>query len=215
MLFLVSLISAYLIGSIPTSYLFGKILKGIDIRQFGSGNVGATNTYRVMGKLPGIAVLIIDVVKGLICVTLLARLFLSLGVSMDPKTYSLMLGLASIVGHDWTIFLKFKGGKGVATSTGVFMGISPQVFMLGLIVWMAVFFWKRYVSLASIVAAVTVPVLFSILMYPLAYVIFSALICVITVIKHYPNIQRLARGEEHKIYPVRNSDNQRGEFSKE
>ncbi|MDP2942608.1 MAG: glycerol-3-phosphate 1-O-acyltransferase PlsY, partial [Candidatus Omnitrophota bacterium] len=145
-----SLVLCYLIGSIPTSYLFAKALKGIDIRQFGSGNVGATNTYRVVGKLPGLLVLIIDILKGLICVTLVAKLFLRLGVAIEPATYGMILGFMAIVGHIWSIFLGFKGGKGVATSAGVFIGVAPDVFLWGLLVWVAVFAWKRYISLASI-----------------------------------------------------------------
>lgn len=194
-----SLLICYLIGSMPTSYLFGKALRGIDIRQFGSGNVGATNVFRVVGKLPGALVLIIDILKGLVCVTLIAKVFLRLGVLTDPQVYKLTLGLAAIIGHDWTIFLKFKGGKGVATSTGVLIGIAPNIFLLGLVVWIAVFLLKRYVSLASIISSVSVPILFSLLLYPIPYVIFSSLICAITVYKHLPNIKRLVRGEENKI----------------
>src|SRR3989338_5104487 len=119
MLLAISLVLSYLIGSIPTSYIFAKALKGIDIRQFGSGNVGATNTYRVVGKLPGLLVLIIDILKGLICVALVAKLFLRLGVTIEPTTYGMILGFMAIVGHIWSVFLGFKGGKGVATSAGV------------------------------------------------------------------------------------------------
>lgn len=199
MLFAISLLISYLIGSIPTSYIFGKVLRGIDIRQFGSGNVGATNVYRVVGKLPGALVLVIDVLKGLLCVTLVASLFLRLGIMMDAEIYRLSLGLAAIIGHIWTVFLKFKGGKGVATSAGVLIGIAPKIFVLGLIIWIAVFLWKRYVSLSSISSAVSIPVFFSILSYPASYVIFTSLICAIMVYKHLPNIRRLVRGEESKI----------------
>lgn len=199
MLFAVSLLISYLIGSIPTSYIFGKVLRGIDIRQFGSGNIGATNVYRVVGKLPGALVLIIDITKGLICVTLIANLFLHLGISMDSENFRMILGFSAIVGHNWTVFLKFKGGKGVAASAGVLIGIAPKIFILGLIIWIAVFLWKRYVSLASICSVVSVPVFFSILSYPASYVFFTSLVCAIMVYKHLPNIRRLVRGEENKI----------------
>jgi len=199
MLLTISLVLCYLIGSIPTSYLFAKTLKGVDIRQFGSGNVGATNTYRVVGKLPGLLVLIIDILKGLICVTLVAKLFLRFGVTVEPAAYGMMLGFMAIAGHIWTIFLRFKGGKGVATSAGVFIGIAPKIFLLGLAVWIVVFAWKRYVSLASIMTAAAVPVIFSVFSYPPSYVIFSSLVCAVTVYKHYPNIKRLVRGEENRI----------------
>jgi glycerol-3-phosphate acyltransferase PlsY len=199
MLLAVSLVLCYLIGSIPTSYIFAKALKGIDIRKFGSGNVGATNTYRVVGKLPGLLVLVIDILKGLICVALVAKLFLRLGVTVEPEAYGMMLGFAAIVGHIWSVFLGFKGGKGVATSAGVFIGVAPRIFLLGLAVWVLIFVWKRYVSLASITTAVAVPVIFSALSYPASYVIFGSLVCAVTVYKHYPNIKRLARGEENRI----------------
>ncbi len=199
MLIIISLIICYLIGSIPTSYIFGKILGGVDIRQYGSGNVGATNVYRVVGKLPGILVLIIDILKGLICVTLLPNLFLRLGIPMNPEVYKMALGFTAVVGHDWTVFLKFKGGKGVATSTGVLIGIAPNILVFGLIVWVVIFIWKRYVSLASISSAVSIPIFFSIMSYPVSYVIFSSLICAIMVYKHLPNIRRFVRGEENKI----------------
>lgn len=199
MLLVLSLLISYLIGSMPTSYILGKALRGIDIRQFGSGNVGATNVYRVVGKLPSILVLIIDIAKGLICVTLIANLFLRLGISINSESYRLALGLAAVIGHDWTVFLKFKGGKGVATSSGVLIGIAPKIFLLGLFIWICVFLWKRYVSLASITSVVSVPIFFSVLSYPVSYVIFSSLICAITVYKHLPNVKRLVRGEENKI----------------
>ncbi len=199
MLFVISLAFCYLIGSIPTSYIFAKALKGIDIRQFGSGNAGATNTYRVVGKLPGLLVLVIDILKGFICVTLLAKLFLRNGVTVEPAAYGMLLGLTAIAGHIWSVFLGFKGGKGVATSAGVFIGVAPDVFLWGLLVWAAFFAWKRYVSLASIASAVAVPVIFSILSRPASYVIFGSLVCAITVYKHYPNIKRLVRGEEKRI----------------
>lgn len=199
MLIIFSLILCYLIGSTPTSYLFAKYISGIDIRQHGSGNVGATNAFRVVGKLPGIIVLIIDIAKGLICVTLVAKLFLRWGVAVEPETYAMMLGFMAITGHIWTIFLNFKGGKGIATSAGVLLGIAPKVLLLGLTVWAVVFIVKRYVSLASIIAAAAIPVLFVAMSYAASYVIFSSLVCAITVYKHYPNIKRLVRGEERRI----------------
>ncbi len=190
---------SYLIGSIPTSYLFAKYLKGIDIRQHGSGNVGATNTYRVVGKLPGLLVLAVDILKGWVCVILVAKLFLNMGVGLDPKSYGFLLGFMAVVGHIWTVFLGFKGGKGIAASAGVLIGVSWQVFVFAITVWIVIFIWERYVSLASIISAAAVPVFFSVFSYPLSHVIFSSLICAITVYKHYPNIKRLVRGEEHRI----------------
>lgn len=205
MLFIISLVMCYLVGSIPTSYIFVKALKGIDIRQFGSGNAGATNTYRVVGKLPGLLVLIVDILKGFICVALATKLFLRLGITIEPAVYGMTLGFMAIVGHIWSVFLGFKGGKGVATSAGVFIGVAPDVFLWGLLAWAAIFAWKRYVSLASIATAVAAPVIFSILSRPTSYIIFSSLVCAITVYKHYPNIKRLVRGEESRISFAKNN----------
>ncbi len=198
MLIASSFILCYLIGAIPTSFLVAKYLKGIDIREHGSGNVGATNTARVVGKLPGLLVLIVDILKGWVCVALVAKMFIRLGVtSIEPDTYALMLGCMAIIGHIWTIFLGFKGGKGIATSSGVFIGVAPNIFLVALVIWIAIFAWKRYVSLASIISAVSIPIMLAVMSYPPVFVIITAVMCCITVYKHYPNIKRMVRGEEH------------------
>jgi len=199
MLIALSFIICYLIGSIPTSFLIAKYLKGIDIREYGSGNVGATNTARVVGKLPGILVLVIDILKGLVCVTLVAKLFVKSGVNIEPATYALMLGSMAIIGHVWTIFLGFKGGKGIATSSGVIIGVAPKIFLIALAIWIIVFAWKRYVSLASIVSAVSIPVMLAAMSYPPSFVLITSIICGITIYRHYSNIKRLVRGEEGRF----------------
>lgn len=191
---------SYLIGSIPTSFLTAKYLKGIDIREHGSGNVGATNTARVVGKLPGLLVLIFDILKGWVCVALIAKLFIRLGVTaIEPNTYALMLGSMAIIGHIWTVFLGFKGGKGIATSSGVFLGTAPEIFLIALAIWIVIFVWKRYVSLASIIGAVSIPIMLSVMSYPPSFVIITSIVCAITVYRHYPNIKRLVRDEEHRF----------------
>jgi glycerol-3-phosphate acyltransferase PlsY len=194
---IISLFICYLIGSIPTSFLVGKYLKGIDIREHGSGNVGATNTARIVGKGWGLLVLAVDILKGLICVTLVAKLFMRWGVPVDGNVYPLILGSLAITGHIWPVFLGFKGGKGIATSSGVFIGVAPNVLLVALIIWIIIFIWKRYVSLASIISAVSIPLMASFMAYPSAFVIISSAVCAVTVYKHYPNIKRLVRGEEH------------------
>jgi glycerol-3-phosphate acyltransferase PlsY len=194
---LLSLLICYIIGSIPTSFLVAKYLKGIDIREHGSGNVGATNTARVVGKGWGLLVLAVDILKGLVCVTLVAKLFLRWGVPVDEQVYPLILGAMAIAGHIWTVFLGFKGGKGIATSSGVFIGVAPKVLLVALVIWIAVFLWKRYVSLASIISAVSIPLMVSVMGYPSLFVLISSAICAVTVYKHYPNIKRLVRGEEN------------------
>jgi glycerol-3-phosphate acyltransferase PlsY len=206
MVFIISLFACYIIGSIPTSYLVAKHLRGIDIRQHGSGNVGATNTARVVGKGWGLLVLAIDILKGLVCVTLAARFFYRFGVPVDMDIYPLMLGAMAIIGHIWSIFLGFNGGKGIATSSGVFIGVAPGVFLIALFIWIAVFVWKRYVSLASIVSAVAIPVMLSAEGYRAPFVAIASLLSIITVLKHFANIKRLVRGEEHRFELRKHAD---------
>ena len=193
------LISAYLIGSIPTAYILGRLIKGIDIRRFGSGNIGATNTFRVMGKAPGLVVLAIDILKGFICVSYIADLFLYISPAARPELYKVLVGLATITGHNWTVFLKFKGGKGVATSAGVVIGLIPKIFWFGFSVWLIVFALTGFVSLASIIASVSIPVFTLIFGEPTEIIVFMSLLCLAIVYKHRSNIQRLKSGEEKRI----------------
>ena len=191
--------SAYIIGSIPTAYIFGKVLKGIDIREYGSGNAGATNVFRVIGKTPGVIVLMIDIIKGFLCATYLASGFLYLAPVTRPELYRILVGLSAIAGHNWTLFLKFKGGKGVAASAGVVIGLIPKIFWLGFLVWLITFFITGFVSLSSIVAVISIPIFTLAFGEPAEMVIFMCLLSLIIVYKHKPNIRRLARGEEKRI----------------
>jgi glycerol-3-phosphate acyltransferase PlsY len=193
------LASAYLIGSIPTAYIFGRILKGIDIREYGSGNIGATNVFRVIGKVPGAVVLAIDILKGLLCTTYVASLFLYMAPVTRPELYRIFIGLSAIAGHNWTVFLKFKGGKGVATSAGVVIGLIPKIFWLGFLVWLITFFITGLVSLSSIIAAITVPIFTLAFGQPVEIIVFMCVLCLIIVYKHKSNIRRLARGEEKRV----------------
>jgi len=190
---------AYLIGSIPTAYLFGRIFKDIDIREYGSGNVGATNIFRVVGRLPGVIVLIIDILKGLLCTTWLATAFLNLAPFSRPELYKILCGSASIIGHNWTIFLRFRGGKGVATSAGVLIGLVPQIFWLSFVVWLIVFTITGYVSVSSIISAISAPIFSLVFGQPPELVIFLCITCILIVYKHRSNIKRLQLGEEKKI----------------
>jgi len=192
-------VSAYIVGSIPTAYIFGRVLKGIDIREYGSGNVGATNVFRVIGKAPGMIVLIIDIIKGLVCATYLASGFLYLAPVTRPEVYRILIGLSAIAGHSWTVFLKFKGGKGVAISAGVVIGLIPKIFWLGFLVWLITFFITGFVSLSSIIAAIALPIFTLAFGQPAEIVVFMCVLCLIIVYKHKANIRRLARGEEKRI----------------
>lgn len=190
--------SAYLIGSIPTSFIMAKTAKGIDIRKFGSGNAGATNVFRVVGKFPALIVLVIDVSKGILVVTLVADYFYSFSGNIDYISYRAVLGLIVICGHIWPVFLKFKGGKGVATTIGVVSVIAPWVFLVAGIIWLIVFLLTNYVSLASLALGVTLPVAAVVLNNPFSIVIFFVTICLINTYKHMENIKRLLRREEGK-----------------
>jgi len=195
-----SVVVSYLIGSIPTAYLFGRVLKGIDIRQHGSGNVGATNAFRILGKGPGTAVLLIDVLKGAFVTSLVADLF---GLT-DPLA-RVLLGLVVVCGHNWTVFLNFKGGKGIATSLGVLIGLTIAIASIRPVVlytflsWVVVFIISGFVSLASIVAAVVLPFLTLFFPQPFAVVSLAIILCVFVVVRHRPNISRLLEGKESKV----------------
>ena len=196
----ISLVLTYFIGAIPTAYIFGRLLKGIDIREHGSGNVGATNAFRVLGKGPGVAVLIIDVIKGIIPTTLVANLF----GFQDPFTL-VIIGLVAVAAHNWTVFLKFKGGKGIATSLGVLIGLTIQipglrpVLLVIIVVWLGGFLLFGYVSLASLVAAVVFPICMVIVHAPFVMVAMSIILCTFIVFRHRSNIQRLIQGKENRV----------------
>ncbi len=195
-----SLIASYLIGSIPTAYLFGKIYKGIDIRQFGSGNVGATNAFRVLGKIPGIIVLIVDMAKGLVATTLVADLS-----GLQGNIYYVVLGLTVVAGHNWTIFLRFKGGKGIATSLGVLIGLTIKIVsirpVLGLsvFIWLAVFLSTGFVSLASVMASFLLPILMVVFSQSFEVTALGVILCIFVVFRHKTNIKRLLSGEEPRV----------------
>lgn len=194
-------ITAYIIGSIPTAYIFGKVLKGIDIREHGSGNVGATNVVRTIGKVPGRIVFILDFLKGLIVVTLLPFLFKKFDPYSSVFSYDyfyFILGTAAISGHIWTVFLKFKGGKGVSTTMGVIAGLVPLVFVMSVAVWIVVFFVTRYVSVASIIAAIGLPLFAVLTKQDLGFVVFCAFLTMVGVYSHRTNIRRLIQGSENK-----------------
>ncbi|MFT5170225.1 MAG: glycerol-3-phosphate acyltransferase PlsY [Candidatus Omnitrophota bacterium] len=197
---LLGLILSYLIGSLPTAYIFGKQLKGFDIRDHGSGNMGATNVFRVLGKKPGIAVLIIDILKGVFAV---GGLGLLLGITSNIGL--ILLGVASVCGHNWTIFLQFKGGKGIATSLGVLIGLTIQiasirpVVCLTLLVWIGAFLISCIVSLSSIIAATFLPIAMLLTNQPLELICLGIIICVFVVIRHKANIKRLLEGQESRV----------------
>ncbi len=185
---------SYFIGSIPTGFLWGKA-RGIDVRTVGSGNIGATNVMRALGKGPGIAVLIIDALKGFAPVFLAPRI----SPEVDAVTLQIVCCLAVIAGHNWTCWLKFKGGKGIATSAGALLAMLPGPFLVALGVWVLVLGISRYVSLASISAAVAIPVATWFLTRDPKLTTFTGVIGALAIYKHRSNIQRLRAGTENRI----------------
>lgn len=204
---LAAVAAAYLVGSIPTAYIFGKTLKGIDIRKYGSGNVGATNVFRTVGKFPGIIVLVLDYLKGFIPVTVfpLALRLLTDDPAAQSGILTIFIASAAIAGHIWTCFLGFKGGKGVATTAGVMTGLYPGIFLAGLLIWVVVFLVGKYVSLASIIAAASLPVLALLFQKNLTDIIFMSILCLVGIYSHRSNIKRLIQGEEKTIVKVKKS----------
>lgn len=196
--FIISFISAYFIGSFPTSYLMAKWTSGLDIRQVGSKNAGATNVFRTVGKAAGAATLVIDILKGFLTVTLVTNFFYNFEINLDYDFYRMFMGSIAVAGHIWPVFLKFRGGKGVATTIGVALGVAPAIFLPSLIIWIIVFFLTNYVSLASIIALISFPIIAAALRQSIYLVLFSVIICSISVFKHRTNISRLLKGEENK-----------------
>lgn len=190
MIFLI-LLSAYLLGSIPFGLLIAKLWK-IDIRQHGSGNIGATNVFRTLGPTPGIIVFILDMLKGYLSIVLANR------VAANPWLI-IAAGLCAIVGHMFPIFLKFKGGRGVATGVGVLLGLSPLAFLIAMISFSLVLFLTRYVSLSSMIAATIAVITFIINKEPLPYLAIVTITTILIIWRHRPNIQRLLNKTEPKI----------------
>ncbi|HBR15781.1 MAG TPA: acyl-phosphate glycerol 3-phosphate acyltransferase [Candidatus Omnitrophica bacterium] len=200
MIILLGMVLSYLIGSIPTAYIYGRLLKRIDIRQHGSGNVGATNVFRVLGKGPGFFVLCADIFKGVLAVAVLPDI-----LGLTRVTQRIILALCAVSGHNWTPFLNFKGGKGVATSLGVLIGLTIRlaairpVLLLSVLIWMACFLLSRYVSLASIVSATAMPIIMLLTHQSFEVVVMGVIFCLFIVIRHRPNIKRLFAGQEPRV----------------
>jgi glycerol-3-phosphate acyltransferase PlsY len=200
--FIITALIAYVLGSIPTGFLFGKA-RGIDIRTVGSGNIGATNVVRSLGKPAGAAVLLADAAKGWLAVSVVAPLMSGLfGVPGDHLTQDwlrICAGLAALLGHNYTCFLSFKGGKGIATSAGVLLALVPYSLWIILAVWIVVFALTRYVSLASIAASLTLPVATWLTGQSLALILVTTGMTLLAVYKHRANIQRLLNGTETRM----------------
>lgn len=201
MVYGLTVVIGFLLGSIPTGYLVAKG-RGIDIRSVGSGNIGATNAFRVLGKGPGIFVLLVDGLKGWASARYAGKWALQLlNSGTMPSTLWLMIvgGVAAIIGHNFTPWLRFKGGKGIATSAGVLLAWSPMALAVTLGVWLVVFLGSKYVSLASIAAAMVLPVAIWIAEKSAALTLIATALSALAIFKHRANIQRLRQGTENKI----------------
>ncbi len=188
---------AYLLGSIPTGFLVAKA-KGIDIRKVGSGNIGATNAFRILGKPAGAFVLLFDALKGFCSVAVLVPL-LTHGPEGPPENIQLLAGIFTVIGHNYTCWLKFKGGKGIATSAGVLLAWMPAVLGIIFAVWLVVFLASRYVSLASIAAAAALPIAAKLLGYQGGKFAVALVLGALAIYKHKANIQRLLNGTESRF----------------
>lgn len=195
-----SMLSAYIIGSFPTSFILAKIFKGVDIRQTGSKNAGATNVLRVAGKVPALITLVVDILKGFIVVTLVADFFYYFGIDLDYDFYRSLEGLIVISGHIWSVFLNFKGGKGVATTVGVGLALAPGILAPSLVIWAAVFILTKFISLASIIALMSFPVAAVLAGRSVSIIFLGVIICLISTYKHKENIKRLLEGKEPKTF---------------
>ncbi len=211
-----TLVIAYLLGSIPTGYMAAKLLKGIDIREVGSGSTGATNVLRTLGKGPGAIVLFIDCLKGVLAILLIYWLFrfdngLGLGLGFNilpPEEINTQLwqpwmvtaaGIIAVLGHSKSIFLGFTGGKSVATSLGVLLAMCWQVGLATLGVFAIIVAISRIVSLSSICGAIGVAIFMVVFQQPLAYVLFGIICGLYVILRHTSNIKRLLAGTEPKI----------------
>ncbi len=205
----ITLVSAYLLGSIPTGYTVGKLLKGIDIREFGSGSTGATNVLRTLGKGPGAFVLTIDCLKGVLAIFFVYWLFYFahsqnlIPPAVDATIWQpwmvTLAGLAAILGHSKSIFLGFTGGKSVATSLGVLLAMNWLLALLTAAIFAIVVASWRIVSLGSIAGAIAVPMLMILLHQPLSYILFGIAGGLYVIWRHTSNIKRLIAGTEPRL----------------
>ena len=190
---LVFVLVAYLFGALPIGLLIGRMVKGIDVRDYGSGNIGASNVWRTMGPFWGVAVFLFDFCKGYFPTYFAGRMhevspWLPVGV-----------GLAAILGHNFSPFLKFKGGKGVATSLGVVYGLSPLAAVVGFAVWGLCLLLTRYISVSSMVGAVVTSAILIFFNHDLPHVLFALLVTLFVIVKHRSNMARLKAGTEPKV----------------
>lgn len=192
---------AYMMGSIPSAVWIGKLLYGVDVRDYGSGNAGATNTFRVLGKKAGLPVLILDILKGFVAVKLVWLTVKYLPDTQQFVNLELSLGLAALIGHIFPLFAGFRGGKGVATLLGILCAVHIGAALICIAVFMVTIILTQYVSLSSMLSALTFPISIMFIYHETipGLNIFAMFVCVLVLITHQKNIERLLSGEEGKI----------------
>ncbi|WP_129714472.1 glycerol-3-phosphate 1-O-acyltransferase PlsY [Pedobacter sp. SYP-B3415] len=203
-----ALVLAYLLGSIPSAVWIGQAFYGIDVREYGSGNAGATNTFRVLGKKAGIIVMLMDISKGFTATKL--AYFIGLSVtgphaSVQFVNYELALGVTAVMGHLFPVFAGFRGGKGVATLFGMVLAVNFPAAMLCVLVFVVVLLISNYVSLSSICAGFTFPLSIVFVFHSSikAEVLYGMCVCVLIMVTHQKNLERLLKGKESKVYLFR------------
>lgn len=189
-------IVAYLLGSIPSGLIIGKLFFNTDVRLYGSKNIGATNTYRVLGWKAALPVFLCDAGKGMAGVA---------GFAPEPNLM-LLGGILAMVGHNWSVFLGFKGGRGVATGLGVLIFLVPLISAICFATWAVIVYFTKYVSLGSIVGAALVPILMIVFGEPLWYIVFGTVAALFVILRHRENIMRLLRGKELKVERTERDD---------
>ena len=189
-----SFLLGYVFGSIPCGLWLVQAFHGIDIRNYGSGNIGTTNVFRTVGPKTAAAVLAGDMLKGILALYIVSKFM------ADPSVVAIT-ALGALLGHNYSLFLGFKGGKGVATGLGLFLYMLPWGALAGFTVWVLIVLITRYVSLGSVVAALVAAAAGWYLKYPLPYAVFGTLACLFVIIRHKDNINRLMNGTESKIKP--------------
>ena len=193
-------ITSYLVGAIPASFIMGKLARGIDLREHGSGNLGAANTFRVLGSGAAIPVLLFDIGKGFFAVWFIS------GLGGANIWFALLSAASVVIGHNFSIFVRFSGGKGVGTTAGAFLALAPYAVLFCIIVWLITLLLTRIVSLASMVASIFLPISVYLSNALLAagthesVFLLSIVVAVLVIYKHRPNIQRLRAGSEKKIF---------------
>jgi acyl phosphate:glycerol-3-phosphate acyltransferase len=193
-------VSSYLIGSIPSSFIMGKLVRGIDLREHGSGNLGAANTFRVLGFKAALPVLLFDIGKGFLAVRFFSRL------GGEGTAFALLAAFLVVIGHNYSVFVRFSGGKGVGATAGAFLALAPQALGMCVVLWIVTLLVTRIVSVASLVSAAFLPI-----SVPLANRLLGARVhysvtilalaaAIFVILKHRPNIRRLREGTEKRIF---------------